>query len=247
MDLSKYDFVDFGCCAGRSIRLMERLFGGRGIGFDIDPEKVAKARAAGFEAEEMDLTRLDPSKTGTIRFAVMSHFLEHLPTFKKARQCIQSACQVSRDFVLIQQPYFDADPYLFSHGLKLYWSDWHGHTNPMTSLQLHRCLGPMAGSGRIKRALIGFRGRLATSAAREVHSIHSPEDQHSWDSAEHPDKPEVEFLFPVFEETCAIILTGLDELTPPLQKYVSALDVVWDSTRDHRPTPTARPVAAALP
>lgn len=44
MDLSQYDFVDFGCSAGGSIRLMERLFGGVGIGFDADPDKVATAK-----------------------------------------------------------------------------------------------------------------------------------------------------------------------------------------------------------
>lgn len=51
----------------------------------------------------------------------------------------------------------------------------------------------------------------------------------------------------MYTETCALIVTGLDELTEPLRERVSELDAVWDSARDNVPTPSARPVAAALP
>lgn len=240
MDLSQYDFVDFGCSAGGSIRLMERRFGGRGIGFDIDPAKVEKTRAAGYDAEVMDLMQLDPRGIGTTRFAVMYHFLEHLPTLKMARQCILSACLVAREFVLIQQPYFDADPYLFRNGLKLYWSDWGGHPLPMTSLQLHRCILPLLGK-RAKRAVIGFRTRLAGSEVPEVHALQSTPDQHGWEQDKHPPKPAMQFDFPVYKNTSAVILTGPSEFTPELRKWMGDLDVIWDSAKS---APEAQTVAA---
>ena len=46
IDLAPYDFVDFGCSSGGSIKFaMERLGGVNGIGVDLDPEYL-KAHAA---------------------------------------------------------------------------------------------------------------------------------------------------------------------------------------------------------
>ena len=106
------------------------------MSLDINPKKVAAARAAGFDAKVADLTKLDPEDIGTVRFVIMSHFLEHLPDCKAAQACIESACGIAEKFVIIRQPYFDADGYLFSLGLKLYWSDWAGHPYHMSSLEL---------------------------------------------------------------------------------------------------------------
>ena len=53
---------------------------------------------------------------------------------------VEKACSISKDFVFIQQPYFDADSYLFKKGLKLFWSDWRGHPNRMTSLDFNLLL-----------------------------------------------------------------------------------------------------------
>ena len=121
-----YDFIDFGCSAGGSIQWAKRLLNGtKGLGIDIDPKKVAATREAGFDAIIYDINKIPPRKL--VRFTVLSHFLEHIPNLIDVKNFIRNACEISKDFILIKQPYFDADGYLFQLGLKTFWSDWHGH------------------------------------------------------------------------------------------------------------------------
>ena len=232
--LSAYDFVDFGCSKGGSIDFAQKRFGGRGIGIDIDATKVAKALAAGYDAVQGDVSELDPRQTGKTRFAILSHFLQHLPTFAVAKKCIVSACLVSREFVLIQQPYFDADPYLFNHRLKLYWSDWRAHRLPMTTFQLYRIVVPLIARAIIKRAIIGCRSPIFNSSAPEIHSIHSPEGSFSWERGTHPVKTDLHFSFPVYRETCAVLLIGSNNLTKELQTYIDHLEIIWDSAKEEQ-------------
>lgn len=228
VDLSQYDFADFGCSNGGSLKFGASLFGGRGVGLDIDEAKVQKARSNGYDALHADVSALDPATLGRTGFVIMSHFLEHLPKLGVAATCVTSACKVARDFVLIQQPYFDADPYLFNNRLKAYWSDWHGHTLPMTTLQLYRITRPHIGS-LARRVVICGRHRIDSSRSPEIHPLSSPEEQHKWDGDLHPPKPDIHFTFPVFRETCAIILTGMEAISPELQTYLKKCDVLWDS------------------
>ncbi len=47
VDLSAYDFVDFGCSSGDSIAFGKNHLGGhRGLGRDINPNKVGAARTS---------------------------------------------------------------------------------------------------------------------------------------------------------------------------------------------------------
>ena len=80
IDISQYDFLDFGCSTGGSMRFgQQRLGGKRGLGIDIDEQKVAATRMAGYDAECVDLT--DPKRfSGKVRFTILSHFLEHFRT-----------------------------------------------------------------------------------------------------------------------------------------------------------------------
>lgn len=228
LDLSRYDFVDFGCSKGGSLEFGTRLFGGRGVGLDIDEAKVRKAIANGHDALHLDVSSLDPATVGQTGFVLMSHFLEHLPKFAIATKCIASACKISRDFVLIQQPYFDADPYLFNNRLKAYWSDWRGHTLPMTTLQFYRATRPLLGN-TARRVLICGRHRIHSSMAPEIHHISSPDEQHKWDINLHHAKPDIHFTYPVFKETCVVIFTGMESLSPALDKYLQKCEVLWDS------------------
>ncbi|MGP0565578.1 MULTISPECIES: class I SAM-dependent methyltransferase [unclassified Nitrospina] len=235
IDLSQYDFLDFGCSAGASLR--NELFGGkRGLGLDSNPDKVEKARAEGVEAEVADITKLNPKELGKVRFVKMVHFLEHLPGRQAARDCIKSACQLAREFVFIRQPYFDADGYLFSLGLKLYWSDWNGHPYNMTSLDLHNMLSRLQKhTSLITRFIIFFKYEIKDSSATFLHPISSPGDQHHWDSEVHDPKPEVEFTFPVFREAGAVILTGSMEMNEGLSRFLKSCRVVFDSKIINQP------------
>jgi len=204
-----YDFLDLGCSNGGSIDFAVRQLGGkRGAGVDIDPAKVALARAAGHEAYVADALSLGTAPKA-VEFVTMLDFLEHLPGYEAARRCIAAAYTLSRSFVFIRQPWFDADGYLLAHGLKLYWSDWTGHTNAMSSLQFHNILSRMRSPFRIYG-----RGRITNSTHPAVHSLSSPIDQHDWQADKHPPKPHVEFERPVYQQiACLIARPGCDFMT----------------------------------
>jgi len=207
IDLTAYDFVDFGCSTGESIAFgIAQLGGSRGLGLDLNPEKVAIAREAGYDAEVADVTALDPKSMGTVRFVIMSHFLEHLSGYECAQACIQSACRIAEEFVFVRQPYFDADGYLFSLGLKLYWSDWAGHPYHMTSLELYKILATLRDEGTISRFVIFCRSRIKDSNHPAIHPITSPRDQHEWEMQMHGPKGFHEFEYPIFGETFAVII-----------------------------------------
>jgi SAM-dependent methyltransferase len=197
----EFDFLDFGCSAGGSIEMAKRRFRAtRGLGIDIAPKKIEAARALGYDAMLYDIAEL-PGKP-CVRFCVMSHFLEHVASRNDVASYIRKACAVSREFVYIQQPYFDADGYLFQRGLKLFWSDWRGHPNCMTTLMFHNILAPLRAEGKIGDFSIHFRHPIKSSSDEAVHSIHSPRDQFEYDAKVHPPKPaDDRFEFPVFRET----------------------------------------------
>ena len=242
IDLSAYDFVDFGCSHGGSLAFGKAQLGGnRGLGLDRDPARVEAARVAGFEAEVADFTRLDLGFIGTVRFVTISHLLEHLPGRDVARSCIQSACGIADEFVFIRQPYFDADGYLLSLRLKLYWSDWRGHPYHMTSLELNSVLTRLLEEHRVSRFLLFFRTRIEASHHSAIHPIWSPPDQHGWEPNVHNPKPVHEFLFPVFRETGAIVLTGSQSMNAEILKFLQSCTIVFDSD-----DPGASPEAEAL-
>lgn len=205
LDLEPYDFLDYGCSDGRSLELAVRALGGvRGLGLDSSTAKVEQARARGHDAIEVDATRM-PKCRGTVDFAILSHFLEHLPGVRDASRCIRHAIGVSRRYVYVQQPWFDSDFHLLRRGLKLYWSDWVGHTNRMTTLSFHSILQPLLTQGRIARYCIYGRDRIESSQSPDVHPLASPPDAPAWNPEVHPPRPEVVFDEPVYREIVVIV------------------------------------------
>lgn len=200
-----FDFLDFGCSRGGSIGLAMRLFDAkRGLGIDIAENKVKEARSAGYDAIVCDIKEL-PSRP-LVRFCVMSHFLEHVPSRTDVVAYLKKAIAISREFIFIRQPYFDADGFLFQRGLKLYWSDWHGHTNTMSTLDFYSILMPMLKAGTIGNFSIHVSGPIHSSDYPAVHPIRSPRDQHEYDPAKHPEKPKkVQFEERVFTEVGVLI------------------------------------------
>ena len=216
----KYDFVDFGCSKGGSIDWSMKFLGGkRGLGIDISPPKVTATKEAGFDAIEYNLLKLPQEKL--FRFAILSHMLEHVPDLKMVQAFIQAACVVSKEFVLIRQPYFDSDGMLFQHGLKTYWSDWHGHPNCMTTFDLYKILQRLKDKGLVKAFSIHGKTHIPHSDHPRVHPLSSPEDQHAYDPDIHPPKPKrIDFDFPVYFETVAFITMGdLKSHMEPFKNY----------------------------
>ena len=191
VDLKAFDFIDFGCSAGGSIDWARRRFGGRrGLGVDINPDKVAAARAAGFEAVVADGARLDQF-TGKVRFATMIHFLEHLPSIEAARKVVGTALSISRDFLYVRQPWFDSDGALMRQGLKLYWSHWRGHPLPMTSLQAYALFEDLRKTGRCARFAIYGRTPIVSSDDPAVLPLSAPSDSHQYEPERDGPKPTV--------------------------------------------------------
>ena len=184
-----FDFLDFGCSTGGSIGLAQSLFGkGRGLGLDIDPAKVETARSSGHDAMLADLTNLT-IPPNLVRHVMLCHFLEHLPGLKTAEQAMASAVRTAREFVYVAQPWFDSDGYLFSRGLKIYWSDWHGHPNRMTSLDFHYVLEALRQRDMILGYRMFARDRISNSRNPVIHPLASRRNQHAYDRKVHPPKP----------------------------------------------------------
>jgi len=185
IDLSPFDFVDFGCSVGGSMKFAERAFaGGKAIGIDIDPTKVERTRAAGYEAVLADAT--DPQQfRGQARFSILSHFLEHLPNYEAVTRSLETAIAISRDFVFVRQPWFDTDGELFRHGLKFYWSDWSGHPMPLTSLQMYRAIRKALGAGRIARATVYGFNPVVNTDDECVIPVSEPLNSSKYDPALH--------------------------------------------------------------
>ncbi|MGB3456455.1 MAG: class I SAM-dependent methyltransferase [Litorimonas sp.] len=207
LNAGEYDFVDFGCSHGGSVEFAQQKFeGGAGLGMDIDPDKVMAAREAGRDAMVVDLTQF-AARADTARFVLMSHLLEHLSGLKAAEQVMTCGVRIARDFVFVQQPWFDSDGYLFGRGLKLFWSDWHGHPTRMTTLDFHYILKPLADRGEIRDFSVYGSSPIRTSRHSAVHALGSPRNQKSHDPSAHPAKPDFPVLFrqPVFHEIHVVI------------------------------------------
>ena len=220
-----FDFLDFGCSKGASLRFgMKTLKGRRGLGIDIDASKVEKTRQAGFQACQADIRGLD-AHPDCVDFVVMSHFLEHLPSLSDGNACIRTACTAARRFVFIRQPWFDADGYLFARNLKLYWSDWDGHPNAMTCLQLYRCLRQIRKASRFR---IYGRDRIWRSDDRAVIPLSAPSNSREWDPPPHSKRCMVDFQTPIYREVAAFVAFG-DTNLDDIEIRVDNLDRIFDS------------------
>ena len=228
--LRDYDFIDFGCSKGGSIAFAKKAFKAkRGIGIDISPEKVAVARDAGFDAMLADARTLT-AHPRAVSFVTMMDFLEHVPSVKDARTCIIAATTVARDFVFIRQPWFDTDGYLFSLGLKLFWSDWRGHPNAMTSLEIHNILSRHP---NVERFRMYGSIPITSSADPAVHALTSPVDQHDWSAEIHPPKPHLHFDTPVYRQiVCIATLRGGSLAMEEIESKIRWDSVIFDSASD---------------
>lgn len=221
-----FDFVDFGCSKGGSMAFAKKHLGGiRGVGIDLSADKVELTRSAGFDAFVLDVRELT-RHPNSVRFVTMIDFLEHVPGVLDAQECIKSAIDVAREFIFIRQPWFDSDGYLFSKGLKLYWSDWRGHPNAMTSLELHSILSRQP---KVDRFRIYARGRISDSSDASIHPLSSPIDQHHWDESKHDPKPIMKLEMPVFQQImCIATLSGGSTQIEEIEKNVPFDDVLFD-------------------
>lgn len=203
---NKIDFLDFGCSSGGSLEFAKKRFmGNNGLGIDINPEKIRKAINSGFNALCFDINDIPDIKL--VRFVIMSHFLEHISSHNDVKSYIRKAINISNQFVYIQQPYFDADPYLFRNGVKLFWSDWSGHPNRMTSYELWHYLRNLQNEGLNFTFSLHAHKKIFDSNDPCILPLASKIDSNFYNINIHPAKePSVVFEENVFYELIALIV-----------------------------------------
>lgn len=247
IEANRFDHIDFGCSKGGSLAFAKKRFSGeRGLGMDIVNAKVEATRKAGFDAICYDINKVPDDKL--VRFVIMSHFLEHVSSPTDVMAFIKKACVISRDFVYIQQPYFDADGYLFQKGFKLFWSDWTGHPNRMTSLELNLVLRDLRAAGLSMTYSIHAHHKIADSFDPAIHALGSAKDQHGFDSDVHPGKGDVmPFDDNVFSEIiCLITFPGTNH--DKLLKCLRYDRTLYDSRTVNEVLPSAsRQVQQSVP
>jgi len=179
------DFIDFGASKGGSIDFAQFFFGGtHGVGIDKNRKKVSKLRELGFTAMLGDINKVGLPKK-SVRFVMISHFLEHLTGLTNVKQIIDRAKQTAQEFICIIGPNFDEDHYLKSMGLRFFWSHWEGHTCHLKTWELQEILHELG--------LFDYEfyvsGPVSTWQDSSLHSLDSPIDQFMYDPAIHPEKP----------------------------------------------------------
>ena len=127
----KFGFIDGGCGSGGSLEYCEKVFGrGPGIGFDLSSQKIELAQAAGYAVYQADMASVSLPKN-CVSFVSFLDVLEHLPDIQTAEKIIKNMGTVAKDFIFIRHPSFEDVEYLKGYGLKIDWTDWQGHPNPM--------------------------------------------------------------------------------------------------------------------
>ena len=196
LDIKNYDFVDFGASVGGSIEFAKQALGGKnGLGVDIDPNKVKKMQDAGLDAYCADFTKL-PFPKKSVRFVIISHVLEHLPSLEIAKATVKQACNLATDFVFIQGPYYDGDEYLKKLVLKFFWSDWKAHTCHFKVKDMRDTLSEL----NITDYKIFMNKNVDDSMSPFIHPLNSPWNQHDYDSSVHPPKHLITFEKKLYRE-----------------------------------------------
>lgn len=185
----EFAFVDGGCSAGGSLAYCEQLFRkGRGLGFDSSARKIGLACAAGHVVCQADLATIElPERS--VYFVSLLDFLEHLPDLDRTRAILSNLSRVARDFLFIRHPSFEDIDYLAGLGLKLDWTDWHGHTNMLKLAEIERLVREL---GFPAPTVIPQKPILEASHPSVV-PLCAPRDTVGYDPARHAPKPALRF------------------------------------------------------
>ena len=182
--LDGYDFIDLGSGDGASLVNNEKIIGGKGIGVEIDEEKVKKAvelERNVYLGSALDLHKLP----GKVDFVTCDNFLEHLLSFEDVEEMIKQAMKVAREFIYIRHPGFEDIEYLKSLGLKTYWSDWHGHTSMVRIADFSEMFLRL-GIQTVKVVPVSL---IKNSNDDRILPLDAPIDQHNYEPNKHSKKP----------------------------------------------------------
>jgi hypothetical protein len=195
-----YDFIDVGCSNGGSLAWGSRVLGGKGLGIDIDPKKVQKAKDSGQDAVLANARQLSFDNE-SFRYALFFDMLEHLPDQKMAGECLREVYRVVRDLIVITGPNFDNEDYLNGHGLKRYYVDWRGHTWPHTTRDFAVLMKELAP----RKFVLCSYNAIATSEHHDILPITAAIDQPRYDPGLHARKPTIAFDRKIYSRILLVI------------------------------------------
>lgn len=181
-----FDFLDIGCSNGTSLKWGEQFLGGKGLGIDLNPKKVAVAQQAGVCAQVGDATKLD-FPDNSVRFVMLFDVLEHLDGAHTALAVLKEAYRVAREFVLVRGPNFDHIAELADAGLKKYYADWRGHTWHHTTRDLY----VLATAVTEHPAVLLNHEYMVESHHHDLLPLDAPPDQGRYDPDKYGPKPTI--------------------------------------------------------
>lgn len=229
-----YDFLDFGCSEGGSIRFCQKRFSAqRGLGVDLNPAKIELARAAGVDAVIADATKLP--KSACVRFVAMMDFLEHLPNLEMVGTAIAAAAAVATDFLFIRHPSFEGEAYLSALGLRQYWWHWSGHTSHIHVSDYCTIFEQLG----LRQYVIKYRDPVLDSSHPSVLTSDMPINQGGYDPELHASKPFVTFDEPVWRaQDIFVALRAFEpaewktitDMKPNRSSSRAAIDIVSEGT-----------------
>jgi hypothetical protein len=196
-----FDFLDFGTHKGGGIRVGESLGGKLGLGIELRDAKVVEALSRGFYVLSEDAF-LVPRMPKVVRFAVLSHVLEHLPDEATAYLVLQKIAGYCSDFLFIQQPDFSAETFLWRQGLQFAHTKMKGHMwRPSTTRMME-----MIWSLGFGRFLVGGQTPVRASSNQWLHRA-DVQSRTLWkhDASKDPPKPQVTFEPPLFRDIAIAI------------------------------------------
>lgn len=189
IDLTKYDFLDFGAGFGGCLSFAQQKFGGVGLGVEAHKGRAEGIRKKGYACLKSDVTSLELPKK-SVRYVTMSHLLEHLTSLQGVFKTIQLAVNTATEFVFIEGPAFDFDKYLEDRSLKFFWSNGHGHH---TKLKITEILSIFTELNISDYSFQVEQPYVKTSSSDDIHALISPPNVAYYDKSKHPPKPFVRF------------------------------------------------------
>ena len=106
LSLDKLDYIDFGCGTGRSTKFVGSILDGRCVGIDRSQQAVATSNAKGYEALHGDILDISSKNAATGGFCIdVMHDIPRLEFAKAMNNMVRSV----RNFLFVQQPFFDRD------------------------------------------------------------------------------------------------------------------------------------------
>jgi hypothetical protein len=208
IDVTGYDFLDFGTGYGGCYDFAREKLGGRiGLGFEFLRHRVVALKKEGYNCHLADITKISfPKKS--VRFITISHVLEHLPNLKEVEKVINTAINTATEFVFIEGPSFDFDDVLKQHGLKFYWVGWTNHPSNVTTGLIKQT----AKHNKIHRYdLLTENPSISDSASVDIVPLKAKAGS-KYDPVAYGPKPMVVFDKPIFRSfVCFLWLKPVEE------------------------------------